>query len=473
MGSGLRRIGNWFADRLGLQRAWQVLMKHPVPRETTNRRAGWLYVFGFVTLGVFLFQIVTGVALVTRYIPSTGSAYESIRLLTEEESFGRLIRGMHYWGASAMVLFVLIHMARVVLTGSYKFPREMNWLTGVALLVLVLAMAFTGQLLRWNQDGLWGVVVASQYAGRVPLIGDGLQRFILAGDAVGGATLSRFFALHAVLLPLLILGLVGVHLYLVLHHGISEGPRAGERVDPKTYRERYRELLDRDGAPYWPDAAWQEIAVTTVVIAGVILLALTIGPRALGEPPDPASIPSHPRPDWFLMWYYALLAVKPRGLEDFTMVYLPLLVLAGLILLPILFSRGERAPSRRPWAIGGVTAVVVVGLTLTIIGYRARWVPDFDTVPLTERELGEVDEEVLDGARIFHAKGCQYCHEVAGRGGEWGPELTGVLSRMSPSTFTDRVVNGIGAMPAYRGNITRAEMEGILTFLGETREHEP
>ncbi len=463
--SPMKRIRGWLNERLGLDHIWRKAGKHPVPPSAASGGYGWLYVLGFVTLALFLLQILTGIALVSRYIPSTGAAYESVAVITEEGWSGRMIRGMHYWGASLMILFMALHLGRVFLTGSYKYPREANWLTGVLLLVLVLAMGFTGQLLRWDQDGLWGVVVAAQYAARVPLVGDAFQRFILAGDTVGGGTLSRFFALHVVIMPLLILAIVGVHLALVLYHGISEKPRRGEPVDPATYRDRYKALLDREGKPYWPDAAWQELVVAAAVVAGVLALAAFAGPRPLGLPPDPTIVPSHPRPDWFLVWYYALLAVKPRGWEDATMVYLPIVVFLALIALPFLRSRGERALSARPASVAiAVTVALALG-SLTIVGYRGPWVPDFETLPFTAEDLPRADPDVVEGARVFHAMGCQYCHVVAGRGGLWGPELTRVTLRMRHTTITDRIVSGIGDMPAYRGRLTAEELEAIMVFL--------
>jgi ubiquinol-cytochrome c reductase cytochrome b subunit len=468
----LRATGAWLVDRLGLADAWKRLAKHPVPPGAASKGIGWVYVLGFVAVALFALQIVTGSALLTRYIPSTGAAYESIRTLMEESWAGRLARGMHFWGASAMIVVVLLHMVRVFLMGSYKFPREMNWITGVFLLVLVLLMGFTGQLLRWNQDGLWGVVVASQYAGRVPWIGEGLKRLILAGDFVGSATLSRFFALHVVILPLLLIGFVGMHLYLVLRHGISEPPRPGESVDRRTYRDRYRALLEREGVPYWPNAAWQEVFVVGVTFVAVFLLAMTIGPRALGAPPDPSAIASHPRPDWFLMWYYALIAVKPRGLEDFTMVLFPVLVLIGLLVLPLVRPEGERAPSRRPLAIVLVVVAALFFGTLTGLGYRGSWVPEFESPAFSAEELGDVPEAAARGAVVFHAHACQACHTVAGRGGTWGPELTNVTDRMPGSTIVHRIVNGLNEMPAYRDALTDEELSAILSFLAAIRERD-
>jgi ubiquinol-cytochrome c reductase cytochrome b subunit len=466
------RIRAWLNDRLALDRIWEKVGKHPVPAETTSGGYGWLYVLGFVTLALFLLQIVTGVALVSRYIPSTGAAYQSVEAITREGWSGPLIRGMHYWGASLLILFMMLHLARVFLTGAYKFPREANWVVGVLLFVLVLAMGFTGQLLRWDQDGLWGVVVAAQYAGRVPFIGDAFQRFILGGDTVGGATLSRFFVLHAVLMPLLILGLVGVHMGLVLYHGIADKPRKGEPVDPATYRETYRRRLRDAGRPYWPDAAWQELVAVGVVVAGILALAAIVGPRPLGLPADPASVPTHPRPDWFLMWYYSLLAIKPRGWEDATMVYLPIAAFLAMVALPFLRSTGERALSRRPGAVAVALTIALALGTLTVLGYRGPWVPDFETEPFTSRDLAGAPPQVIDGARVFHSMGCQYCHAVAGRGGAWGPDLTQVAHRLRTTTITDRILRGAGEMPAYRARLSSEQLAALLAFLQAAPEIE-
>ena len=469
----LRRAGAWLAHRLGLRPIVRTLLDHPVPPSTTHGVRGWLYVLGFVTVAALVIQVITGIALTSRYVPATGAAYESVQILSGEV-WGGLIRGMHYWGASALVLFMLLHAFRSFIMGAYKFPREMLWITGVLLFGFVMVMAFTGQLLRWDQDGLWGSVVASQYAARVPLIGDALKRFILAGDSVSGATLGRYFSLHVVLLPLLLFAMLGLHMYLVVQKGTSERPRPGKPVDPATYEQEYKGMLEREGLPYWPYAIWKELIAAALLVAGVATLALLVGARTLGDPPDPASVPSHPRPDWYLMWYYALLAIKPRGFEDLVMVYLPIIALVVLVMLPIVRSRGERAPSRRPIAMvaAGMVAFAIVALTIT--GYREPWVPRLETPVLTERELGAgTGPDVLAGARVFHEAGCQFCHAVAGTGGSWGPDLTDIRARISEPVLVDRILNGVGDMPAYRGTLSAEQLEEILAFLNALHARQP
>jgi ubiquinol-cytochrome c reductase cytochrome b subunit len=461
----LTRAWQWFEDRTGISKLMGPFLRHPVPPGTDTLKYGWWYVFGVATLAAFALQVVTGIALATAYVPSTAHAYDTLKFISDDARFGRVLRGMHYFGASAMMIMIGAHMIRVVLTGSYKFPREMNWLTGVVLFLLTVAMAFTGQLLRWDNDAIGSVLIAAEQAGRVPFVGQTLARLILAGETVGGVTLSRFFAFHVFFFPALIFAVVGFHLYLVLHNGISEPPKAGRPVDPSSYRAWYHQLVTRYGRRYFPDAAWREIAFAVGVIAVVALLALVVGPKPLGEPPDPTAVNVYPRPDWYFLWLYALLSVIPYGLENYVIVLGPLVAGVALVLLPFVANRGERSPARRPWAVAGVTVAVLMVASLWMAGRSAPWSPVFNTQPLTAQQIGNPSDQALAGAKLFSERGCQSCHGVKDQGGSRGPNLTDVAVRLPPQEIAARIMIGPGNMPSYSGTLNSDELNDLVAFL--------
>ncbi len=464
----LRRLLRWLDETTGFTATVWPVVTHPVPRMP---RAGWLYVFGSATLLTFVIQVITGTALATAYVTSSGDAYDSLRFITGEP-MGRVVRGLHYFGASAMIVLIGIHAIRVYLMAAYKYPRQLNWLTGAALLMLTLGMAFTGQLLRWDQIGVWTAVIAAEQAGRTPLLGNWIGHFLLAGDVVGGATLSRFFAAHVFFIPGLIFLFLGVHLSLVVYHGISEPPVAGRPVDPGGYRRWYEKLLTRDGEPFWPDAAWRDAAFGLLVIATVGALAWFVGPPELGRPPDPAVIEASPRPDWYFMWYFALLSLIPPWSEDYVIFFGPLLFMLTLVLLPLLWPAGERSPLRRPWAIAVVAAIVYVIGHYWAIGLVAPWSPRFAARPLPAAVVGQGPPDVVRGAALFHSKGCEYCHAVSGRGGIRGPDLSTAGDRMSPEQVKTRLYSGATNMPSYTRILTPDEVSALVAFL-ESRTRWP
>lgn len=463
-----KRLWLWFDDLTGVSNWLKPLLYHRVP---PARKSAWFYVLGSATLFVFIVQIVTGIALASGYVASTAQAYNTL-LFISGTTMGRIVRGIHYFGASAMVILIGLHAIRVYLMGAYKYPRMMNWLTGAALLLLTLLMAFTGQLLRWDQDGFWTAVVAAEQAGRTPFIGNWLGHFILAGDTVGGATLSRFFAAHVFFIPALIFLLLGFHLYLVIHNGISEPPQAGLPVDRRTYRRWYHDLLDREGVPFWPDAAWRDAVFGALVIIIVVVLAVVIGPAPLGKPPDPTIMGASPRPDWYFLWYYALLSVIPKWMEDYLILLGPLVLVLVLFFLPILGSRGERSPLRRPWSLVVVAAVVIMIAYYGHVGHLAPWSPRFNSQPLPVDVVGVSSGPIADGAQVFYAKGCEYCHQISGFGGIRGPDLTFVGDRLTDAQITTRIFSGAANMPSYTGNISPHELASLIAFL-ESRHRKP
>jgi ubiquinol-cytochrome c reductase cytochrome b subunit len=463
MKSLLKNLIDAFEDRTGLIGQMKQAALHKVPPG-----AKWLYVFGSATLFAFFLQVFTGIILATTYVPSSGQAYDSLNFITNEAAFGHVVRGLHYFGASAMIILIGLHTIRVFLTGSYKYPREVNWLTGALLMPLVLGMAFTGQLLRWDQNGVWGVMVAAEQAGRTPFIGKYVAHFILAGDTVGGATLTRFYALHVFIIPGLIFLLIGLHLYLVLRNGISEPPRSGHPVNPLTYRAEYHEMLEREGRPFWPDAAWRDVVFGFAMIVVVFALAWFVGPPALGNPPNPSLLHAVPRPDWYFLWYFALFALMPPSLESLAILSIPVVLGILFLCLPFINNKGERSPLRRPWAVAFVLATLIMIGTLWHLGVKSPWSPDFSAKPLPAEVVRVTSGPAYEGAILFHQKGCEYCHNIDGYGGHRGPNLSYVADFMTEREMKLRIMNGRGNMPAFAAILKPQELADLLAFL-ETR----
>ena len=465
----LKKIWRWFDDLTGASKTAGWIVTHPVPR---TKKVGWFYVFGSATLIVFLVQVATGIALSSSYVTGSGQAYDSLRFISSTR-VGSVLRGIHYFGASAMIILIGIHTIRVYLMGSYKYPRQMNWLTGVGLLLFTVLMAFTGQLLRWDQNGVWTAIVAANQAGRVPFIGNWLGHFLLAGSTVGGATLSRFFAAHVFFVPAAIFTFLGLHLYLVLYNGISEPPKSGRPVDPRTYRAWYHSVLERNGVPFWPDAAWRDIIFGLIVVLVLVAFASSLGPPELGLPPDLTIIQASPRPDWYFLWYFALLTLIPRWSEDWVIVLGPLLFGLFMVLLPFVAPKGERAPLRRPWSIVIVLFVVVLIAYYSHQGYLAPWSPRLDAKPLPAEVVGSTAGPVANGARVFYDKGCEFCHQVSGMGGIRGPDLSFVGDRLTRDQIATRIFSGAANMPSYSGKLSAAELNDLLSFLESRRQLPP
>ncbi len=458
---GLKNFWKWFDDRAGITAAFDPLFNHPVPSG-----AKWMYVFGSGTLFMFIVQVITGVGLAMIYQPTSETAYQSLKYITDEAPLGSILRGIHFFAASAMIFLVGLHMIRVYLTASFKFPREMSWISGLFLLLLTLGMGFTGQLLRWDSNGVWSAIVGAEQAGRIPVIGTTMARLFLGGDTLGGATLSRFFAFHVFLVPALIFALLGFHLYLVIKNGISEPPVPGKQVKREKYREEYEALLKKDGVPFWPNAAWRDALFAVIVIFIVFALAVFSGPPEIGAPPDPSNIQSTPRPDWYFLWVFALFALMPPQIESFVMAFSPVLIGIFLLMVPIIFNQGERSPLRRPWSIAVVVVIITMVGVFWYEGTKSPWSPKFSATPLTQAEVGTVNPEATRGAELFYSKACLYCHKIDGKGGARGPDLTYIADRLQPEEMTLRIVNGGGNMPPFGPMLSSEELKDLVLFLG-------
>ncbi len=307
VGAGVMRIADWFEERLQLKKLILPSATHPVPRSS----ASWWYVFGSATLIIFMLQIVTGICLALVYVPSPSGAFASLEHLNYQQPLGWFLRALHFWGSNFMVGVMSLHMIQVFLFGAYKYPRELTWIVGVFLLLCTLGMAFTGQILRWDQDAYWGLGIGVAMIGRAPLIGAELVHLVLGGAIIGAETLSRFFALHVFVIPGLLFGLIGIHLLLVLKVGINEWPMPGRLVDRTTYRERYEEEVKKDGcrSSRWPPGKTSCSAASFIL--AILACAALFGPYGPNGPADPTLIRTVPRPDFYFLSLFALFALLP------------------------------------------------------------------------------------------------------------------------------------------------------------------
>jgi len=457
-------IWSWLDQRLQIAEPVRETMEHPVPRES----ASWFYVFGSAALAVFMLQVVTGILLALIYNPSAGEAWNSLQVLNHRIALGWFIRALHGWGSNFMVAIVLIHMVQVFLFGAYKFPREMTWMVGVLLLLLTLGMAFTGQVLRFDQDAYWGLGIGASISSRIPVLGPWIVQLLLGGPIIAGATLSRFFALHVFVIPGMLIAFVGIHLLLVLKLGINEWPMPGRIVRRATYVKEYHELTKRDGIPFVPAAIGKDLVFSGFVLLALAAVALILGPFGPSGQPDPTIIQTVPRPDYFFLWLYAVLSLLPPSLETPALLIGPVIALAVLFALPFFSGEGEKSWKRRPIAVLTIL-ILAVGLgTFTHMAGLAPWSPVMNAWskdPIPPEYLKGRTATERQGALVFQAKQCHNCHALGGDGGKRGPELDRVALDLTYDQLVRQVIQGGGNMPAYGKNLNPAETAALVGFL--------
>ena len=458
------QIGEWFDRRLQLAAPIREVAEHRVPRNT----ASWWYVFGSAALTVFVLQIVTGILLAMIYVPSGGEAWSSLQSLNHDVTLGWFIRAMHGWGSNFMVAIVLIHMVQVFLFGAYKFPRELTWILGVFLLLMTLGMAFSGQVLRFDQDAYWGLGIGASIASRVPIAGPIIVKLMLGGPIIAGATLSRFFALHVFVIPGLLIGFVCLHLLMVVKLGINEWPMPGRLVKKTTYETEYHELTKKDGEPFVPYAVWKDMFFVAFILLAVAACALYFGPFGPTGRPDPTIIQSVPKPDYFFLWLYGLLSYLPPAMETPALLIGPVVAIGFLVLLPFLSGEGEKSWRRRPIAVLTVLLIAIILGTLTHLAGYTPWSPHMNAWsgdPVPDRFLHGTTALQRQGALVFQGKQCRNCHSLGDAGGQRGPALDSVATRLTQDQLIRQVIQGGGNMPAYSKNLSPAETTALVAFL--------
>ena len=462
--SRIKKLYNWFEMRLQLEGPVKEAVLHPVP----TKAASWWYVFGSAAATLLMLQVATGILLALIYVPSGAEAWKSLNELNNHLYLGWFLRAMHGWGSNFMVAVVLIHMCQVFTFGAYKFPRELTWILGVFMLLMTLGMAFTGQVLRFDQDAYWGLGIGASIMSRVPVIGGPLVNLLLGGPIIAGATLSRFFALHVFVIPGMLLLFTAVHIWMVIKLGINEWPMPGRIVRRDTYLQEYHELTHKDGIPFVPDALWKDLFFSAAVLAAVAVCAFVFGPYGPGGQPDPTIIQTVPKPDFFFLWLYAVLSYLPPSLETPFVLIAPVLGICALLVLPLVAGEGEKSWHRRPVAILLLVTVAVSFGILTHLGTFTPWSPIMNAWsgdPVPPKMIHDVSPLERQGAVVFQAKQCRNCHSIGGTGGLRGPALDDVATRLTEDQLIRQVLQGGGNMPAYGKNLSPSETTALVRFL--------
>jgi ubiquinol-cytochrome c reductase cytochrome b subunit len=459
-----KSVYDWLDDRLHITELFQSTAGHHVPESSGS----WWYVFGSATLLCFVVQVITGTLLAFVYVPSTNEAWTSLQYLNHVQYLGWYLRAVHNWGSNFMVAMMTLHMVQVFLFGAYKYPRELTWITGIFLLISTLAMAFTGQVMRFDEDAYWGLGIGASITGRVPLIGDRLVHLLLGGPIIAGETLSRFFTLHVFIVPAVIIGIVAMHLRLVLTRGINEYPTPGKPVHKATYDREYEEIIEKQGVPFVPDAIGKDLIFAGLVLLAIVVCAAVFGPAGPSGPPDPTRVDAYPRPDFYFLSIFAMLALLPDWMEVFVLFIAPAVAIGFLIALPFISGTGEKSYRKRPVAVLSVILIFVALGTLTYMGATAPWSPKMNAwsgTAIPVADLRGLTPLEMRGATVLQNKQCRDCHSLTGEGGERGPALDSIASRLTRNQMVRQVIQGGGNMPAYGKNLSPAEVDALVSFM--------
>lgn len=464
MAPRVSRLLDWFQERLGTREQLTRFLYRRLPEGTT-----WWHTLGSAAFFLILLQTLTGFFLAFYYVPSPEHAYDSLVYIQNEIPFGRYVRGLHYWGASLTVVVVFLHLLRVFFMGAYKYPRELSWVVGVFLFLLVMLFGFTGYLLPWDQKAYWATVVGTHIAGTAPLVGDYLWRILQGGAEVGARTLGRFYAAHVLILPAVLYAFILVHLSMVIYQGIAPTPRRGlDRIRKEEY-DRLYEASKGKGETFF------EHLLRDGVVALLLLLLLVWMAAAwkvpMEEVADPTDTEYVPRPEWYFYFLFELLWQFPGKWIPVATFYIPLAGVLVLLLLPFFDRTPGRSPVKRPLASGLATAALAAIAVLTYQGAAAPPPPKAGAALSTG--MAALPPDLARGRAVYDAQGCSACHVVKGTGTAAGPDLTRVGARREAGWLKRFVrdpaaVKRDSAMPPY-ADLPAEDLDALARYLASLK----
>lgn len=473
-------VSKWLDERTGWYNIMRELLEERIPGG-----ARWSYVFGSGLLFVLLSQVVTGIFLAMYYVPSADHAHTTIAYIMKVVSDGAFLRSIHAYGASIMVILLVIHVTQTFMYGSYKGRRELLWLSGCILFALVLGMAFTGYLLPWDERSYFATAVGTNAMSEAPVVGQWLKLALRGGPGMGTITISRFFALHVFLLPLGLLTFVGAHLFLFRKAGPA-GPPSADPIAPKGKTETF-----------YPKQVVMDAVFALLLIIILALLAHFI-PKTLGPSANPADTSFIPRPEWYYRPLFQWLKYWEGPLVIVGILVVPGIIAALLLGLPFYDRRPERRPWRRPIAAGIFCFVLGALIVLGIVSYRVD--QDDPNVAAQLARQDEAEKQLMSqpfrpelaggsalsgasastaspapanplaakGKQIFESQGCVVCHGEGGVGTSMAIKLVGIGQQLSADKLAFLVHHPnakmkAGGMPSFP--LSDSDMKALTTYL--------
>ena len=362
----LKQLYDWIDVRLG---AREIVNKKRTGYLLPSNINAW-YSMGSVLLVIFAMQIITGLLLMVYYVPDVDKAFNSVSYIMNEIPLGRLIRLFHSVGSTMMLTVLLLHLVSVLFMGSYKSPRELHWLTGFMLFLMVMGISLTGYLLPWNQLSFWATTVATDCVNSIPLIGKQLVQLLRGGTMVGEQTLGRFFTMHVGLIPAGITVLIGLHLFMIQRTGVSTPPFGLEDTTNKWQGDKFKYEDHPDGVPFFPNFFLQDMVSISICMACFLALVYFAPnlfiPSTAFLPANPYQTPANIKPEWYFLANYQTLKLFPSEIIGLTVQVIAMTLLA---LLPFLDRSAEKHPLKRPLFLVCSVGGVMLWVGMTIWGY--------------------------------------------------------------------------------------------------------